>query len=108
MGLTIFGFLQAYSYPLAIVSRHVFSFVAAFWISGSNSLALGQVPEYRGAMMSLNSGFFQLGIALGSAIGGLIITIGGYTWMGVFMGVVGVLASIVVLLLAIDPVSNIG
>lgn len=108
MGLSVIGFLQAYSYPFSIVCRLVFSFVAAFWMSGSNSLALGQVPEYRGAMMSLNSGFFQLGNALGSAIGGLIITYGGYSWMGVFMGLVGVLASIVVLTLAIDPVSDIG
>jgi len=103
MGVTIIGFSQSFSYPIAVVFRIIFSFIAAFWMSASNSLVLGQIPEYRGAMMSITSGSSALGNALGSALGGLIISYSGYVWMGVFMGIMGLLASIAVFSFANDP-----
>jgi predicted MFS family arabinose efflux permease len=54
-------------------------------------------------MMSLNSGTNQLGRALGSAVGGLALNLGGYGVMGYVMGFFGLLASLGVSILAMDP-----
>lgn len=41
-------------------------------------LLLNESPAGRGTTMTLNQSFFSLGIALGSAIGGLLLSVGGY------------------------------
>lgn len=53
--------------------------------------------------MSLNSGASLLGRALGSAIGGLSLNLGGYSLMGIVMGVFGFLAFLAVSALVKDP-----
>ena len=68
---------------------------AGFWTSSSSDLALNQVPDYRGAMMSFNSGFSRLGNALGSAVGGIALTIGGYNLIGVSVGLMGLIGFII-------------
>jgi DHA1 family purine base/nucleoside efflux pump-like MFS transporter len=104
LALCVFVFFSVNSLNIAVFSRLVVSFVSALWISGANSLALGQVPVYRGAMMSLNSGIFQLGMALGSAIGGLVINLGGYGSLGYIFGATGLLAYLVVSFFAVNPI----
>ena len=104
IAVCVFVFYTVNSLSVAILSRLVISFVSALWISGANSLALGQIPIYRGAMMSLNSGVFQLGMALGSAIGGFVINLGGYNTMGYIFSVSGLFAFLVVSSFAVNPI----
>jgi DHA1 family purine base/nucleoside efflux pump-like MFS transporter len=103
LAICVFVFFTVNSLRIAVVSRILISLVSAFWISGANSLALGQVPDYRGAMMSLNSGASRLGMAVGSAIGGLAINLGGYGSMGYVFGVSGLLAFVIVSSFAVNP-----
>jgi predicted MFS family arabinose efflux permease len=104
LGLCFIVFTNVSIYHVAVAVNLFFSFVAAFWMTGASALALSQVPEYKGAMMSLHSGSIQLGNALGSALGGLFITIGGYGLMGIFMGILAILASLSVSNFARDPI----
>ena len=96
IGLAIFSLIHVPNFYLAIVMGLMMPFFAAIWSASSNALALGQVPEYRGAMMSINSGSMQLGRTVGSFIGGLMLNVGGYSLMGIIFGLSGLLASILV------------
>jgi predicted MFS family arabinose efflux permease len=87
---------------ISIVSNLTVSTLLALWSASSSDLALAQVPEYSGAMMSLNSGAIRLGGVLGSAIGGLLLTLGGYSLMGIVLGIAGITAFIVIYLFVKD------
>ena len=63
------------------------------YIASSNSYALEQVPEYRGTMMSLQLTAQFIGMAIGSAVGGMILMTYGFDGLGWFslLGVFGVI-----------------
>ena len=103
IGLSIAIFTNIQNYYLAIGFGLLMPLFASFWSASSNTLSLRQVPEYTGAMMSLNSGSSLLGRAFGSAIGGLSLNYGGYGLMGIVMGVFGVLAFLAVSVLVQEP-----
>jgi predicted MFS family arabinose efflux permease len=103
VGLVTFVYPNAPNYYVSILSNLTFAFMISLWTASSSDLALAQVTEYRGAMMSLNSGSTRLGSTLGSALGGLILTVGGYSLMGIVFGVAGIAAFIVIFLFARDP-----
>ena len=78
-------------------------FFAGALISSSHSLTLEQVPEYRGTVMSLNSGAEKMGAALGSGIGGLMINNYGWGYMGLTLGVIGLASALIYFFLSVDP-----
>jgi len=47
------------------------------------SLTIEQVPDSRGTMMSINAIFITLGLALGGAVGGVALVLGG--WISVLL-----------------------
>ncbi len=102
VGVLMFIYSNAPNY-VSIISSLSIVVLSAFWSASSNDLALAQVPEYSGAMMSLNSGSNRLGGALGSAVGGLILTFGGYSLLGIVLGIAGITAFLVISLFARDP-----
>ena len=104
IGVCTILFMNIQSYYASIVLIPLIASSAALWTSSSNDYALDQVPEYRGAMMSLNSGSSRLGNALGSALGGLALTIGGYNLLGMIVGVMSVIGFIVFTVFTHDPV----
>jgi len=67
-------------------------------------LKLEQVPNNRGAMMSLNSLFSNIGSAIVPAIGGatLVLTFGRYEALGIVFGVMGFIAVVVLAFLVKD------
>ena len=67
------------------------------------SLTLEQIPSFRGTMMSLNAAFYALGSALGSGIGGMMLLLYGWEYMGLALGSVGLVAAVIVQIFAIDP-----
>jgi predicted MFS family arabinose efflux permease len=85
----------------------------ACWFSGMTitaavSLTLEQVPEYTGTMMSLNSVAVNIGNAVGSGIGGVVLISSGYKGLGNILGALGVLGALIYYFLTKDilPVSE--
>ncbi len=92
--------------PLLMVSVAVIlvmSLVSGFRRNAGQSLSLEQVPRYRGSMMSLSTAGDSLGSALGAGLGGLVLTAEGYWMVGLALGVLGVLSSLIIRLYAVDP-----
>jgi predicted MFS family arabinose efflux permease len=71
--------------------------------SAANSLTLEQVPKFRGTMMSLDSAALNMGSAVGTAVGGLILLSFDYEGLGVALGAIGIVAAVVFYSLAKDP-----
>lgn len=69
----------------------------------SNSLTLEQVPRFRGTMMSLNSAAENLGMALGSGVGGLVLLAYDYELLGISLGALGIVAVLIYHARVIDP-----
>lgn len=59
------------------------------------SLALEQLPRFQGTMMSLNSAAGNLGMALGSAVGGLVLVLYDYGLIGLSLGALGIISTII-------------
>lgn len=103
VGVSAVLFTYLPSFIVSIFFALLASFFAGLRHSVSNSLSLEQVPDFRGSMMSLNSGFISLGAALGSAIGGLALTYGDYSVLGVSLGFLGIVAALIYYLFTNDP-----
>ena len=103
IGVFIILFTNLPGYHASVASVLLVTAFSAVWSSSSNELSLVQVPEYRGAMMSLNSGSSGLGSALGTAVGGLCLTLGGYSLFGWALGIMGFLGFLTISLFARDP-----
>jgi len=102
VGVSAALFTYFASFVVSVFFALLASFFAGLRHSVSNSLSLEQVPEYRGSMMSLNSGFISLGAAMGSAIGGLALTYGDYSVLGVSLGFLGMVAALIYYLFTND------
>jgi len=66
-------------------------------------LALDQVPEARGTMMSIKDVFTNIGNTIGPAIGGLTLVWASYQGIGLTLGGMSLIASVIILFLAKDP-----
>jgi len=88
-----------FSLSLIFVAAWFFGIVA----SASNSLILEQVPEFRGTMMSIDTAAINLGSALGTPLGGLVLLSFDYEGLGSALGLTGVAAAIVFYFLTVDP-----
>ena len=78
------------------------------WCSGMlasafASLTLEQVPEFRGAMMSLRGAFGGVGGFLGVTIGGIVLNTYGYEAVGMLLAAASFASITVILFFAIDP-----
>jgi len=82
---------------------YVASLFTGFRSSASGSLTLEQVPAYRGTMMSVSSATGNMGVALGSGLGGVMLLWYDYSAMGIALGGAGVAASLLFQLLVRDP-----
>lgn len=103
IGILTISFTNIPSFQASIIFALLTSVFAGLRHSVSTSLSLEQVPDFRGAMMSLNSGSIRLGVALGSAIGGLALTLGDYNLVGISLGLLGIVAGLVYRLFTVDP-----
>ena len=102
IGVFTILFTNLPGYYTSIILMLFIACSAGLWTSSSSDLALDQVPEYRGAMMSLNSGSSRLGNALGSALGGVALTVGSYNLLGIVVGVMGVIGFVVFSVFTLD------
>jgi predicted MFS family arabinose efflux permease len=74
--------------------------------TASNNLTLIQVPNYRGTMMSLFSAANSLGLAIGAAVGGIILISFNYSFLGIGIGVFILLSAITVHTFVVESISQ--
>jgi len=100
-------FTISYAYMPNLWLSFALVFVAS-WFSGmvtsaASTLAVEQIPTFRGTMMSIDSAAANSGSALGAAVGGFVLLSFGYESLGLVLGMVGIIATIVYYLLTTDP-----
>lgn len=88
---------------LTLVIIYVANMLMGFFYTVAISLVLEQLPGFQGTMMSLNSAAGNLGMALGSAVGGLILLFYDYGLVGLSLGVLGIIATIIYKTQVKDP-----
>jgi predicted MFS family arabinose efflux permease len=53
--------------------------------TGSSVLALGLLPAQPGSMMAARTTSAQLGYTIGASLGGLVLALGGFAELGIFL-----------------------
>ncbi len=106
----VFATLIAFM-PNAWASAGMWMVSAAFasvTITCLTSLALEQVPSFRGTMMSLNASFQNIGLIVGLIISGLALNLyaNNFQILYTMFGICGVASAAVVFLFAKDPCKN--
>lgn len=88
---------------LALAMDFLSAWFFGFGVSAAQSLTLEQVPRFRGTMMSINSAAASTGSALGAGIGGLVLLLYGWEFIGLSLGTIGIAAAVIYYLFTIDP-----
>jgi DHA1 family bicyclomycin/chloramphenicol resistance-like MFS transporter len=91
---------------LSLGAAYLGAFFAGLMFTAANSLALEQVPGFRGTMMSINAAAIGMGVALGSAVGGMALQWFGWGILGISLGLLGIGAAANYALLAVDPIQT--
>lgn len=102
-GISTIFFFNMPNLLLSLALGLICSLVNGVRFAASNSLTLEQVPRFRGTMMSLFSAANSLGSALGAGVGGLVLLLYDYEFVGISLGAMGIASAIVFYLLTIDP-----
>jgi MFS transporter, DHA1 family, inner membrane transport protein len=76
---------------------------AAMTSTAGGCLILEQLPKYRATVMSLNTAFMNVGMLMSSLIGGFILNAYSYQVLGLILGSLGVVGTIVWVTLVKDP-----
>lgn len=78
---------------LPVIIALPWAFVAGGGFVSGDTLTLDQVPEFRGTLMSLNTVARNVGIMLGTMLGGVLLVVFGYGAFGLLMGAAGIIAA---------------
>jgi len=97
-----FLYMSAQSFELSLLLWYGTAIVLMIAVPALNSLALEQLPEYRGTMMSLNLTAQFIAQAIGSGVGGLILIVYGFSGLSLF-SLTGIIAGILYQFFTVDP-----
>jgi predicted MFS family arabinose efflux permease len=106
-GLCLLVFLNVPDVWLSLLFWLLSSFTSGVRYAAYNSIALEQVPDYRGSMMSLSQVTQDLGSFIGTGIGGVILVLASYDVLGV-LGAASIMASLIFQLFVVDPMKKTG
>jgi len=106
VGGLIIGTANVPSLWLSIVLGVISALFAGIMITAFSGLTLEQVPRFRGTIMSISSAALNMGAAVGTGLGGLILLRYNYSILGSTLGSLGVVAALIFHLFAIDPVMD--
>jgi DHA1 family inner membrane transport protein len=101
-GVSTVGFMNVPNLWVSFALWFLGSLNAGLWISVSRSLAIEQVPDYRGTMMSLNEVSRNVGRAIGIALGGAILVFYDYA-VSSLLGISGIVGAIILHFFTQDP-----
>jgi len=101
-GVLTFAYINVPSLWLSLVFLIIATFTTSVRNTAYDSLALEQVPAYRGTMMSLSQFSQNVAWALGNGLGGFILIAFDYGYMGV-LGITAIIASLIFHVFTIDP-----
>ncbi len=90
------------SWAITILRLFCYGMVTAAFAS----LTLDQIPMLRATVMSLRGAFIGIGSFLGITIGGLALNASNYQTIGIIFGAFGFFSSVIILLLAKDPINH--
>lgn len=105
-GLLTIAFLNVSLLWLSLLLWFMSGITSGINSAAYNSLALEQVPAYRGTMMSLSQFSFNVGTGLSNAVGGLLLIAFDYGTMG-SLGITAIIAAVIFYIFTIDPTSQI-
>jgi predicted MFS family arabinose efflux permease len=97
-----FTYMSAPIVELSLIFWYLTGIVLMLYVPAINSLALEQLPEYRGTMMSLNLTSQFIAQAIGSALGGLILIVYGFSGLALF-SLTGIISGILYQFFTVDP-----
>jgi len=101
LGAVLIGFYTNMSNLWVSLSFRLFGgFFMAIAFSGVNALMLGQVPQFRGTVMSLGSAIGSIGAALGTLIGGYMLISGGYSMVAISLATFSVFSALLIYFLS--------
>jgi predicted MFS family arabinose efflux permease len=106
-GLCLLVFLNVSNVLFSLLFWLLSSFTSGMRYAAYNSIALEQVPDYRGSMMSLSQVTQDLGSFIGTGIGGAILVFASYDVLGI-LGVASIIASLIFHLFVVDPMKKTG
>jgi predicted MFS family arabinose efflux permease len=76
---------------------------AAMTSTAGGCLILEQLPKYRATVMSLNTAFMNAGMLMSSLIGGFALNAYGFQVLGLVLGSLGIVGTVVWITLVKDP-----
>jgi predicted MFS family arabinose efflux permease len=103
MAVLTFGYLYSLDFWVSVVLVCFSCTLAGYMHSSVDSLNLEQVPEYRSSMQSLSFAFYTMGGVMGAGIGGLALVFGGYSVLGVLLGLCGFASALILYVFAREP-----
>jgi len=90
---------------VALDMLHVGFYFASY--TAFSILVLDQVPRFRGTMMSMKNMFYTIGIAIGTAVGGAMLTLfASYQAVGFSIGAMGLFSAAIFFFLTKEPSSE--
>lgn len=105
-GVLYIAFINVPSFWLSLTLFFTGAFTGGMRNTAYNSLALEQVPEYRGTMMSLSDFSQKLAWAIGNSLCGLILITFDYGHMGA-LGILSIIASLIFHFFTTDPTKKV-
>jgi len=81
---------------VSLILALIVNFQLGLALTSANSLTLDQIPSFRGTIMSLFTAVNSMGMTLGASLGGMILIMSNYGSLGIFLGLVGLLAAFIV------------
>jgi predicted MFS family arabinose efflux permease len=102
-GLTVMAYTNLPALWLSVASTLVGSLCTSLAFSALSSLTLEQVPRFRGTVMSITAAVGSVGAALGTAVGGWVLLVADYAFVGLALGILLLVAAVTTHLVAVDP-----
>lgn len=102
-GFAMFVLFTVGNQVVAVLFGLLTAFLSGLFMTCSQGLNLGQIPEVSGSMMSMVSGFSSTGRLISLALSGWLLIVLGWSLMSLVIGLFGLTSGIIVLTQTNEP-----